>query len=65
MACSRCGFDGHNIRTCEGSRWSCGTCGRSTANMNDYAERNDSSYCSPFTSPACWSWQDLDHADSH
>jgi hypothetical protein len=24
--------------------------------MNNYAERHDGDYCSPFTSPGCWDW---------
>jgi len=54
MACSQCGFTDHNSRTCLGPHWDCPTCGRPTANMNDYSERHDSSFCSPFTSPACY-----------
>ena len=54
MACSQSGFDDQNIRTCPGPHWACPTCGRPTANMNDHAERHDSSYCSPFTPPACY-----------
>ena len=56
MACARCGFEGHNSRTCGGPHWECPTCGKPTANMNDYSERHDSAYCSPFTSPSCWDW---------
>lgn len=33
----------------------CPHCGRPTA--TEYAERHDSSYCSPFTSPDCWDWK--------
>jgi len=56
MACTVCGLDGHNSRTCEGEHPMCPNCGKSTANMNDYSERHDSEYCSPFTSPDCWDW---------
>ena len=51
MTCSVCGMDGHNSRTCEGPHLTCPNCGKPTANMNDYSERHDSDYCSPFTSP--------------
>ncbi len=54
VTCSKCGFDGHNSRTCEGPHWPCPTCGKPTANMNDYSERHDDSYCSPLTSSRCW-----------
>jgi hypothetical protein len=54
VTCSKCGFDGHNSRTCEGPHRPCPTCGKPTANMNDYSERHDDSYCSPFTSSECW-----------
>lgn len=54
MACSKCGFNDHNSRTCDGPHWACPTCGKPTANMNDYAERHDGSYCSPFTSAGCY-----------
>ncbi len=56
MACSKCGFNNHNSRTCDGPHWPCPTCGKPTANMNDYAERHDSTYCSPFTSAGCYAW---------
>ena len=54
MACSKCGFEGHNSRTCEGPNWQCPNCGRPTANMADSSERFDSNYCSYITSPSCW-----------
>jgi hypothetical protein len=54
MACSTCGFDGHNSRTCNGANWDCPNCGKPTARMNDYSQRHDNDYCSPFTSPDCW-----------
>ena len=57
MACTRCGFDGHNSRTCPGPHQTCPTCGKPTANMTDYSERNDGSYCSALTSPGCWDWE--------
>jgi hypothetical protein len=54
MACARCGFEGHNSRTCPGPHWKCPTCGKPTANMNEPSERHDNAYCSAFTSPSCW-----------
>ena len=54
MTCSRCGFEGHNSRTCPGPHRECATCGKPTANMNDPSERHDSAYCSAYTSPSCW-----------
>jgi hypothetical protein len=54
MTCRKCGFEGHNSRTCEGPHWPCLNCGKPTANMNDYSERYDSAYCAPSTSPDCW-----------
>lgn len=56
MACTACGLGGHNSRTCPGEHPTCPNCGKPTANMNDYAERHDSDYCSPYTSPSCWDW---------
>ncbi len=56
MACTLCGLGGHNSRTCPGEHPTCANCSKPTANMNDYSERHDSDYCSPFTSPDCWKW---------
>lgn len=34
---------------------SCPNCGKPTA--TEYAERHDSAFCSPITSPDCWDWK--------
>ncbi|WP_186814814.1 hypothetical protein [Cellulomonas terrae] len=34
---------------------SCPNCGEPTA--TEYAERHDSAFCSPITSPDCWDWK--------